>query len=302
MKKQLIIDIKGNSLDDGNGIRTVIFLKGCPLRCVWCHNPESKDSNSQLSFDPDVCVDCGKCRSICKQKALSKENEFYIDRTKCNECLECVEACPSGALSIVGKYYEDDELLDIIMKDKMFFDMSGGGVTLSGGEPTYNLEYFAHIAKMFHDNGIDVQVETCGMFNYDAFVEKALPYIDHIFFDLKIFDEEEHKKYCGVSNKIILENFSKLNKLLGNNPKRLLARTPLIPMITATEKNLDQISSFLVENGVKESFLLPYNPLWLKKNFKIGVKGEMNLPDKFMPNGDVNKCKKIYRDKGIHVD
>ena len=302
MKNQLVIDIKGNSLDDGSGIRTVIFLKGCPLRCVWCHNPESKDSNYQLSFDPDICVDCGKCRKTCKMGALSKENEFYIDRNKCNECLDCVNNCPSGALSVVGKTYTDEELLDIVLKDKPFFDASNGGVTLSGGEPTFNLEYFSHIAKMFHDKGIDVQVETCGMFNYDEFVKKALPYVDHIYFDIKIFDENEHKKYCGISNKVILENFSKLNKLLGNNPDKLLARTPLIPGITATEKNLNEISDFLLENGVKESFLLPYNPLWLKKNFKIGVSTTMKLPDKFMPNADVNKCKEIYRKKGIKVE
>ena len=301
MRKQPVIDIKGNSLDDGKGIRTVVFLKGCPLRCVWCHNPESKDSNFQLSFDGDVCVDCGKCRRVCPAHALSKDNEFYIDRSKCNECLKCVENCPTGALSVVGKYYEDDELLDIIMKDKLFYDASGGGVTISGGEPTYNMDYFAHILKLFHDNGIDTQVETCGMFNYDNFVEKALPYLDHIYFDLKIFDEEDHKKFCGVSNKVILENFVKLNELLGRDPDKILGRTPLIPGITATEKNLNAISDYLLDNNIHNSFLLPYNPLWMKKNFKIGVRTEYNLPDKFMPSSDVEKCKQIYRDKGITV-
>lgn len=301
MTRQPVVDIKGNSLDDGDGIRTVVFLKGCPLKCVWCHNPEGKDGVPSLSFDPDVCVDCGTCRRICPRGALSRGNEFYVDRTKCDLCLKCADACPSGALSAVGRYLEDEELLDAVLKDRPFFEASGGGVTLSGGEPTCNMEYFAHLCRLFSEAGVNVLVETCGFFDCDAFVEKALPFIDRIFFDLKIFDERDHVRYCGVSNGRILDNFVRLNGTLGADPGKILPRTPLIPGITDTDGNLNAISDFLVRNGVRESRLLPYNPLWLKKNFKIGVRGTVSLPDKFMPAGRVRECEAIYSEKGIKV-
>ena len=136
IKTPLIMEIKGNSLDDGPGIRSVVFYKGCPLSCVWCHNPESKKASMEISFDANICIDCGSCRDVCPQKALARQNRFYIDRSKCTLCFLCVDACPSGALDKVGKTMYVDEIIKKILPDKPFFDTSGGGVTLSGGEPT----------------------------------------------------------------------------------------------------------------------------------------------------------------------
>jgi pyruvate formate lyase activating enzyme len=133
-KSPLVLEIKGNSLDDGPGIRSVIFFKGCPLSCVWCHNPESRKAAPEIAFDGKLCVDCGECRKTCPERALSKIHPFYVDRTLCNLCYLCADACPSGALEKVGKTMTVDAIMEKILPDKPFYDASGGGVTLSGGE------------------------------------------------------------------------------------------------------------------------------------------------------------------------
>ena len=157
----LILDIKGNSLDDGPGIRSVIFFKGCPLSCVWCHNPESKKTGAEIAFDGGRCIDCGTCREVCPEKALSRENPFYIDRSRCPLCFDCVQACPSGALEQVGKEMSINEILEKIVPDKPFFEVSDGGVTLSGGEPTLFMDFAAKLLVALKQQKIHTLVETC---------------------------------------------------------------------------------------------------------------------------------------------
>jgi pyruvate formate lyase activating enzyme len=301
-KKPLILDVKGNSLDDGPGIRSVVFIKGCPLSCSWCHNPESKKAIAEISFDPNQCVRCNTCLETCSLKALSRENPFFIDRTLCNLCFDCVESCPSGALEKVGKEINIPELVEMVGKDKPFFDTSGGGVTLSGGEPTLRMEYLAEASQALKEKGVHVLVETCGQFDYEAFINLVYPHTDMIYFDIKLIDEQEHKKYCGLSNKTILENFRKLQQRYLEGGVDLLPRTPLIPGITDTKENLTSIVKLYKETKVEKTQLMAYHPLWTEKNLKIGVKSPENLNKKlgeWLSSEQTKNCEKIFTDAGL---
>ena len=301
MQKPLILDIKCNSLDDGPGIRSVVFFKGCPLSCIWCHNPESKRAYQEISYDTKECIGCGKCREVCPANALSADNRYYIDRDKCNLCFRCADVCPSKAISRVGVEYDDDELLKKLLSDKPFYDVSGGGVTLSGGEATLCTEYVGNLAKKLHENGIKVLLETCGQFDYTMAEQYLLPYLDDIYMDIKLLDREEHKKYCGVYNDTILENFA---RLYGDKEKysySLLPRIPLIPGITDTEENLTAIADFMKKTGVIKTDLLPYNPTWYSKNEKIGVELNEVLEgkDSWQSRETIDRIKEIFKTRNI---
>ncbi len=300
----LILEIKGNSLDDGPGIRSVVFFKGCPLSCVWCHNPESKKPGPEISFDPRACIDCKTCREICPQQAVSPDNPHYIDRERCDLCFKCVDACPSGALSRVGNSLTTEQVLEKILPDKPFFDTSGGGVTLSGGEPTLFMEYTADLLAALKARHIHTLLETCGFFDFDRFTQMIFPLVDTIYFDLKLHDGVTHQRYCGVSNEKILANFERLVEKAAAAGKVLLPRTPLIPGITDNQENLKAIAGFLNRLGVKKAALLAYNPLWHEKTDKIG--GENRLRDdpamkKFLSAEAVAQCKAIFNSYGIKV-
>jgi len=269
----LIVDIKRNSLDDGPGIRTLIFFKGCPLSCVWCQNPEAKSSKQEISFDKEICSFCGKCAEVCETNAINLDYIYRINREICNLCGKCVDFCPNHAYELVGKFYDIDELIKIILKDKVFFKNSGGGVTLSGGEPTLHMNYMNKLLQKLKKHKIHVCLETCGYFNLSKFKELILPYLDLIYFDLKLLDPALHEKYCGVSNELILQNFK---YLINETEVELLPRIPLIPNITTDENNLKSFAQFLKSNNINKVHLLPYNPLWLSKPEKIGVKLEYN--------------------------
>lgn len=303
IKTPLILEIKGNSLDDGPGIRSVVFYKGCPLSCVWCHNPESKKAVAEISFDAKVCIDCGACRDVCPQKAISKENRYYIDRNKCTLCFLCVDACPSGALDRIGKTMSVDDILKKILPDKPFFDTSGGGVTLSGGEPTLFMDFTSQLLKLLKQNNIHALLETCGFFDLNRFMDMLYPYLDAIYFDIKIMDSADHKKYCGVRNEKILDNFKKLVVAADKDAKKILPRTPLIPGITDTENNIRGIASFLKSLHVTEAALLAYNPLWHEKSDKVGVEDPYKhnkSMTSFSDSAVIEKSKTIFRDAGIN--
>ncbi len=299
----LILDIKGNSLDDGPGIRSVIFFKGCPLSCIWCHNPESKKTGVEISFDQNECIACDSCIAICPQRALSRNNPFFIDRKQCDLCFSCVSACPSGALDQVGKKMSVGEIMDTVKKDQPFFKTSGGGVTLSGGEPTLYMDFLSELIRSLKSLGIHVLIETCGLFRLDDFMEKILPYTDMIYFDIKLIDAQAHQRYCGVSNEIILENFRKLNQKALSGRFHMIPRTPLIPGITTTQENLTGIAAFLKSQGVRTSQLLAYNPLWFEKNKKIGITGPMgkNTVQQWIPSKKIEEYQSIFKEYGIAV-
>jgi len=265
--KGFITDIKRNSLDDGPGIRTVIFCKGCPLSCIWCQNPECKQLNQEISYSSEDCLNCNECSEICPEDAINFSLNYPIIIEKCTYCGKCITQCKTKALKFVGTFYTVKELLDTILIDKPFFDNSNGGITLSGGEATYQMPFLHLFLKQAKTNDIHVCLETCGFFNKEAFFETILPFIDLIYFDLKIFDEKLHVKYCGVSNKKIFENFT---ALLESKSVEILPRIPLIPKLTLNDKNLNQWANYLENLGIKKIELLPYNPLWHSKVYSIG--------------------------------
>lgn len=301
-KQPLILDIKGNSLDDGPGIRSVIFFKGCPLSCVWCHNPESKKAGAEIAFDDSECVGCDTCLDLCPEKALSRNHPFFIDRDRCTLCFACTDECPSGALSRVGREMTVDEIVAAVVRDKPFFDTSGGGVTLSGGEPTLFPDFLARLLTALKAEGIQTLLETCGQFNGAGFMEQVLPLVDVVYYDIKLIDPALHKKYCGVANRTILENFIRLSESAAAGKFMLLPRTPLIPGITATSENLVAIAEFLAEHHIKKAQLLPYNPLWPTKNKKIGIAGPEKTTDdssNWIPHEQIMAYQSIFADHGI---
>ncbi|MBY9018614.1 MAG: glycyl-radical enzyme activating protein [Candidatus Lokiarchaeota archaeon] len=266
-KKGFITDIKRNSLDDGPGIRTVIFFKGCPLSCIWCQNPECMQLNQEISYSSEDCINCNECSEICPEDAINFSLNYPIIIEKCTYCGKCIMHCKTKALKFVGSFYTVKELLDTILIDKPFFENSNGGITLSGGEATYQMPFLHLFLKQAKSNNIHVCLETCGFFNKEPFFERILPFIDLVYFDLKIFDEKLHMKYCGVSNKKIFENFT---ALLDSKSVKVLPRIPLIPKITLNDNNLNQWANYLEDLGIKKIELLPYNPLWHSKVNSIG--------------------------------
>jgi len=290
-EKTLILDIKRNALDDGPGIRTLIFFKGCPLSCVWCQNPEAKSLFKELYFDRDKCVECELCLNRCEQNAIDFDFKYRIDRSLCNLCGYCIDICPNDALKFVGKEYNIEELVKIILKDKIFFDNSNGGVTLSGGEPLYHIEYVHDLLLLLKNNDIHVCIETCGYYNRTKFNKLILPYVDLIYFDLKIYNPELHAQYCKMSNERIIDNFEDLIK----KNKEVLPRIPLIPHITDTDENLDELASYLILLGINKIALLPYNPLWLNKPEKIGIKPLYNHKE-WLTEEEKNRIKLHFAD------
>jgi pyruvate formate lyase activating enzyme len=298
----LILDIKGNSLDDGPGIRSVVFFKGCPLSCVWCHNPESKNPGPEISFDSTECVGCDTCLSVCPEHAMDRKWPFFIDRNRCTLCGTCVESCPSGALAMVGKPMSVEDIAATVVKDKPFYKNSGGGVTLSGGEPTLYMDFLSALLQRLKIEGIHTLLETCGLFDFKAFSEKILPYTDAIYYDIKIYDPDTHQRFCGVRNDLILENFIKLNAIASKNGFELLPRTPLIPGMTATKENLTAIAGFLNAQGVRQARLLSYNPLWHDKNAKIGLPDTLKqnpAMTAWMSKDELAACVAIFSAYGI---
>jgi pyruvate formate lyase activating enzyme len=293
----LLFGIRGNSLDDGPGIRTVVFFKGCPLSCVWCHNPEGMRRGVEIAFESKKCVACDTCLKTCKKGALDRNLPFLVDRSRCNLCFDCVEECPSGALFRVGFAHEIDNIVHLVRRDLPFFQRSGGGVTLSGGEPTIFMEHASELCRRLKSLGVHVLLETCGLFELPRFEALLQPHLDLIYFDLKIMDPALHRQYCGADNARILDNFKALSSRARQGGVEILPRVPLVPGITDTESNLARIASLLREAGWGRVALLPYNPLWIEK---LATLGETNFSlegerfRRFMRPDELERCRGLF--------
>jgi len=263
----LIFDIRRFALDDGPGIRTTVFLKGCPLSCMWCQNPESVQQEVEIAFHHILCIHCGDCEKFCPEHAAQMNYPGRIIRERCVACGVCAEKCPSTALKIVGKRYAGKELVKELLKDRIFYETSCGGVTFSGGEPALHMDYLSDVIRELKKNNIHIALQTSGFFDMQEFRKKLLPSIDLIFYDIKLFDTRKHKEYTGVGNEKIRDNFM---SLADYRKEIIVPRTPLVPGITATEENLQQIAKFVRNAGCEKYELLPYNPSGVSKMWTIG--------------------------------
>lgn len=245
----LVFQIRRFAFDDGPGIRTTVFFKGCPLSCIWCHNPEGVSPEREMVFNPARCIGCGDCGRICPTGAVTGEGT-------CTTCGMCAEACPSNARRVCGTCYTTAALTEYLLKDRPFFESSGGGVTLSGGEPTVWMEYVGELSQSLKHHGISVALQTCGYFAWDAFQSLLLSHVDLVFYDLKLLDPVEHVAFTGVDNETILENLLRLEASEG---PEIIVRTPLVPGITDTPENLQGINDFVRKVGLRDHHLLPFN-------------------------------------------
>lgn len=262
--KATIFDIQRYSVHDGPGIRTLVFFKGCLLRCKWCQNPESLDREPEMAFFANKCIGCGECAKVCPKGAIVFEDARRIDRSVCDRCGKCAEICYAEALTVIGKAYDVRSLLDIVERDRPFYEQSGGGVTVSGGEPTMQFEFLLDFLRTAKEAGLNTVIETCGAFAWTRF-KRLLPYLDIIYFDLKVIDEEEHKRLTGASNKRILANARKLVE----SGKRVIFRVPLVLEMTATERNVSDLIGVLSEFEQHEVHLLPYHKMGESKLQRI---------------------------------
>lgn len=286
----LIVDVKRHSLEDGPGIRSVVFFKGCPLACSFCHNPEAQDPLPEIAYYPEYCIDCGLCETVCENNAIRADHTERIDRKHCLRCGACAEICPSEALQVVGTPYAVDDLAALILRDRAFYRHSGGGVTLSGGECTLYPDYLEALLKALKSANIHVVIETCGHFSYETVHRRILPYVDLLYLDIKFANPRMHKRYTEKDNRLILNN---TKRLLSNGKVPISIRIPLIPGVTATRRNLFDIADFLIRMNVRQAAVLPYNPLGQEKWKRIG-KPKPDLPERLMSQDEIEELKRIF--------
>ncbi len=254
LSKGLVSNIQKFSINDGEGIRSTIFLSGCPLECKWCANPETKKLTQRSMYYRNKCKHCNACIEACDHDAIDKVT-YHIDENKCVKCNRCVSSCQYGARSVNGYYMSVDEVIDEVKGDFIFFSKSGGGITFSGGEPTLQIEFLGEMVTAFYERGIDMAIETCGYFLFEK-VEWILKKMDMIFVDIKHYDKDEHRKLTGVDNDIILSNICKIGKL----NKNLVVRIPVLNGINSDEENIAKTARFVKENIDNPKIeLLPYH-------------------------------------------
>jgi pyruvate formate lyase activating enzyme len=266
-----ISNIQRFSTHDGPGIRTIAFFKGCPLKCPWCSNPESQTASQMIMQTKQSCMQCLKCIQVCDRNALrEKDGLILVDYQKCDVCGKCVEICPTSNIQLVGREYSVDELADELIRDKVFYDRSNGGVTYSGGEPTLHTRFLVLLSKKLKSQGINIAVETCGYFDFDMFKE-LLPYLDLILFDLKVINEEAHRRITGKSNRAIIVNL----KRLVNCQKEVIIRFPVIPGYTDSAKNINAVIHVMKNLGLNRIDILPYHRFSESKYERLGLMYEL---------------------------
>lgn len=292
-----ITNIQKFSVHDGDGIRTSVFFKGCPLRCEWCHNPETQRYEREMQFDAGRCTGCGACVKACPSKALSmKDGKPVLNRTACSLCGKCENFCTAGLREIIGREYTVKELVKELMKDQMFYEESGGGVTFSGGEVmTMDMDYVLAAARELRRQDVTLNIDTCGYAPYERFAA-LLPYVDTFLYDVKVMDPELHKKYIGVDPALILENLVRLAR----DGARISIRIPVIKEVNGSEKNMKETIAFLKEHDIHPAkiHLLPYHDTGRGKYPKLDMeyKGEdFHTPDR----EELEKFVRLFADAGF---
>ena len=271
--KGLVFNIQKFSLHDGPGIRTIVFLKGCPLACAWCSNPEGQSTSAELIYSSDHCIgtdECDRCIAVCLEQAIRRDDDgkVRIDHSSCDGCGDCAHVCPSQALEVSGEWVGVDDVVRIVEEDDAFYTRSGGGLTVSGGEPLAQGAFVRALLTTARRRGIDTAVETSGLCNWKAMRDVA-PLADRIFFDIKCLDPETHEKVTGVPNRKILENFRRLRAEFPEVD--VVVRTPVIPGVNDSPDDIRAIAEFVTEAGGASAYeLLPYHGFGEPKYDKLG--------------------------------
>jgi len=277
----MILDIKRYAIHDGPGIRTTVFLKGCPLACEWCHNPESQRERAEILYYEERCTLCGACVSACQYKAIKiVDDHLALDQSLCIGCGACVNVCPNGARELVGGPMSVEEVISEVVKDTLFYEESGGGVTLSGGEPLMQAEFVRDIAAGCHELDIHTALDTSGYASKEELL-KVADVIDLFLYDIKVVDDAIHLAYTGVSNRSILRNL----RLLDEMGKRIWIRVPLVPGVNDDERGLSDLVSLLASlHAVEAVQVLPYHRAGAAKYRRLGR--EYTLAGTKEPSGE----------------
>ena len=294
METAIVTNIQGYSIHDGPGIRTVVFMKGCPLRCRWCANPENLSAETEVGFLHNLCQTCGRCAGACEYGAiLPGESVDRINRERCARCLKCVDTCYYGALVRYGEEMTSGEVYERTRRDKMFYDSSGGGVTFSGGEPLLYPKFVAEVFSSLRLDGIGTCIETCGAVTWEAF-ESVRPYTDIFYFDLKLMDAARHLELTGMDNVAILEN---ARRLVGSGAN-VMFRKPLVPGVNDGGEETAATSEFLLGLGVSDLELMPYHAMGDSKYRALAMEYEM----KDVPASEpaVANAREMYEKFGIN--
>lgn len=293
--KANIFDIKHFAVHDGPGIRTTLFFKGCPLKCQWCHNPESISKKKQLGYLKHKCIGCGKCVVVCPRGAhtFTDDRIHKFNREKCIACGECVKVCPASALSLYGKEADLQAVLDELLEDKDFYESSEGGVTLSGGECLMQPDFCAELLKRLKENGIHTAVDTCGFVSRGA-INKVLPHTDLFLYDMKAFDEEVHIECTSQSNKIILENL----KYIDDCGAKVEIRIPFVPGYNSNQ--IEKIADYLSKlKNITKVKVLPYHNYAGTKYKSLDMPD--TLPKKLPEDSEIKVAEKILEACGLTI-
>lgn len=267
-----IFNIQRFSVHDGPGIRTLVFLKGCPLHCLWCSNPESQNRHVSLGYTKTRCIGCNRCVETCPTGAIKNGSDGkIIERSICTLCGICAKNCCTGALEMLGENITVAEVMDEILKDSDIYRNSGGGVTIGGGEPTTQPEFAASIFRTCQSSGIHTAMETCGFAPWSVY-ETVLPHLNLVMYDIKHMDPDEHFRFTGQTNEKILDNLRRIAKM----GKEIIIRVPLIPGINDLPENIHKMGRFLQENRLSELHLLPYHKLGVNKYETLGLNYQLD--------------------------
>ncbi|MGN0425805.1 MAG: glycyl-radical enzyme activating protein [Acetatifactor sp.] len=283
MNELNIFEIERFAIHDGPGIRTVVFLQGCPLRCAWCANPESQTSGKHIMRFSKQCTGCGSCVRVCKENAIEViQGKAVADRHKCISCGKCVEECLNGAMKISGRTISCDELFRLVMRDEDYYKESGGGVTLSGGEALLQIDRLTPFLEQCKANGLHIAAESCGHVSVEV-VKKAAEYVDLFLFDIKSLDSDRFRRFTGGDVRIVLDAFE---YLAGTWPDRVIVRVPVIPGFNDDE--IKAIIEFAASKNAKTIHLLPYHTLGVSKYQQLGMEYpypvlESLAPDSLLP-------------------